>query len=105
EIISIRTDGSAPANITNNSATEWIGAWSPTGEEILFQSGRDEATYEVYRMAGNGSDVQRLTFNSDGDYVTDWRSSPIQPKVPFDFDGDGKTDVSIFRPAGGEWWY
>jgi uncharacterized delta-60 repeat protein len=27
------------------------------------------------------------------------------PKAPFDFDGDGKTDVSIFRPPVGEWWY
>ncbi|MGI8883860.1 MAG: reprolysin-like metallopeptidase, partial [Pyrinomonadaceae bacterium] len=26
-------------------------------------------------------------------------------KSPFDFDGDGKTDLSIFRPAPGEWWY
>jgi hypothetical protein len=26
-------------------------------------------------------------------------------KTPFDFDGDGKTDLSIFRPAPGEWWY
>ena len=24
--------------------------------------------------------------------------------TPFDFDGDSKTDVSIFRPAPGEWW-
>jgi hypothetical protein len=26
-------------------------------------------------------------------------------KTPFDFDGDRKTDISIFRPAPGEWWY
>ncbi len=26
-------------------------------------------------------------------------------KTPFDFDGDRKTDISIFRPASGEWWY
>jgi uncharacterized delta-60 repeat protein len=25
--------------------------------------------------------------------------------APFDFDGDGKSDLSVFRPAGGEWWY
>lgn len=25
-------------------------------------------------------------------------------RSPFDFDGDGKTDVSIFRPTVGEWW-
>lgn len=25
-------------------------------------------------------------------------------RTPYDFDGDGKADVGIFRPNGGEWW-
>ncbi len=25
-------------------------------------------------------------------------------ETPFDFDSDGRTDISIFRPASGEWW-
>ena len=31
---------------------------------------------------------------------------PLAPVVaPYDFDGDHKTDLSIFRPGPGEWWY
>ena len=25
-------------------------------------------------------------------------------QAPFDFDGDNKTDISVFRPSSGEWW-
>ncbi len=27
------------------------------------------------------------------------------PRTAFDFDGDGRADISIYRPAAGEWWY
>lgn len=50
--------------------------------------------------AENGFSVSRLfQFTIFGDAVVD-RSTP------FDFDGDGKTDIGIFRPAGSasEWW-
>lgn len=33
------------------------------------------------------------------------RSSASLVRAPYDFDGDRKTDVSIFRPSLGEWWY
>ncbi|MEZ5307644.1 MAG: M20/M25/M40 family metallo-hydrolase [Pyrinomonadaceae bacterium] len=33
-------------------------------------------------------------------------SVPLAPTgAKFDFDGDSKSDVSIFRPSAGEWWY
>lgn len=34
-----------------------------------------------------------------------YMSDSANPQKPFDFDGDGKTDVSIFRPSSSEWWY
>jgi hypothetical protein len=49
--------------------------------------------------------------NSDGspggDYIyTTSKTVMSRGAVPkFDFDGDGRTDVSIFRPSVGEWWY
>jgi len=49
-----------------------------------------------YRFRVGQQDVMVLRFLGEG--IGGIRS-------PFDFDGDGKTDLSIFRPSGGEWWY
>ena len=34
-----------------------------------------------------------------------WAIPAENRKSPYDFDGDGKTDVGIFRPGDGSWWY
>jgi len=34
-----------------------------------------------------------------------WGGESAGLEAPFDFDGDGKTDVAIFRPSNGQWWY
>ena len=47
---------------------------------------------------GNGSDIGAF----------ERQPSDVVPETLFDMDGDGKTDVSVFRPLGGsgsEWWY
>jgi cytochrome c peroxidase len=55
--------------------------------------------YVVDPAAANGFSVSPLfQFTIFGD------AAPTN-NAPFDFDGDGKTDIGIFRPDVGEWWY
>ncbi|MEP7148286.1 MAG: cytochrome c peroxidase [Acidobacteriota bacterium] len=78
--------GSANLSIPNNPALvgqTFFGRW-----------------YVTDATAANGFAVSRLfQFTIFGDAV-------VQHATPFDFDGDGKTDIGIFRPVGAasEWW-
>ena len=46
----------------------------------------------------------RIATHGKGMYEISLAAAPTV-RSPFDFDGDNKTDISIFRPAPGEWWY
>jgi uncharacterized delta-60 repeat protein len=76
----------------------------------------------VFDMGGAGNDLMNgMTLDAAGRIVIAGETSPslsnpnisiariltaaAPRRAPFDFDGDGRTDLSIFRPAGGEWWY
>jgi uncharacterized delta-60 repeat protein len=52
-----------------------------------------------YRFTQNNASTGDFALaRYEGDLVV------FQSKSPFDFDGDGKTDIGIFRPNVGEWW-
>ncbi len=39
-----------------------------------------------------------------GDTLPDWQPILAPRRVPFDFDGDGRSDISVFRPADRIWY-
>ncbi len=105
----INASWNAPAG---RPVDDWIG---------LFRIGTLNSAYVSKQYTG-GLTSGNLTFvlpNQPGVYefrylINDGfssvaASSPInvssQVRSPFDFDGDRKTDISIFRPPVGEWWY
>ncbi|MFA6167414.1 MAG: hypothetical protein WC700_12425 [Gemmatimonadaceae bacterium] len=96
EIYIVDADGSNPRNISNRAnVLEYSPAWSPDGQRIVFQSNRHDLTpnacceTSLYVMNADGSNVQRLTTNTDDAYP---RWSP-----------DGKTITFASSRNGGAW--
>lgn len=75
-----------PAGIAAGTpVTITVGATALNGNGIL---GNADSTDQHFALVGYNFSEQSPTVKS-----------------PVDFDGDGKTDISIFRPSAGEWWY
>jgi hypothetical protein len=89
------------------------------GNLIIVQSNRESASWKqpiFYNLGTATRSLVAADFNNDGKpdlgYLGDNARGVIYNTTSrstfnsiFDFDGDRKTDISIFRPSAGEWWY
>ena len=105
EIYLMNADGSKPLRLTNSPGRDWSPTWSPDGKRLAFSSDRNGVD-NIYAMNADGSDVVQITNNAFRSFNPHWRSANARRNIPFDFDGDGKTDIGVTRPNGGikEWW-
>lgn len=78
------------ASVFGSDGTAMNGAWS------LYID--DDAGGDFGTLAG-----WKLTFEAN-DFECNYGGPPTAG-ADYDFDGDGKTDIGIFRPSAGEWWY
>ena len=71
--------------------------WSPSGDRIAFTSDRD-GDYEIYVMNSDGTNLTKVTENSDDDSDPTW--SPDGQKVAFVSNRDGNDEIYIKSSDG-----
>jgi Tol biopolymer transport system component len=71
----------------------------PSNGQIVFVSDRD-GNDEIYVMDSHGSDVRRLTFNTESDWYPDW--SPDGNRIAFASFQTGSFDIFVMNKDGSE---
>ena len=94
--------------LTPGQPIEWVGGIVPPFEEKEIAAwGGGEATGATYTLVNTVGQAFAGQISSAGNYnlQSGFWTFDNNRRAPFDFDGDNKTDISIFRPSNGEWWY
>jgi hypothetical protein len=106
------TDGSgsfAQIPLTPGNAPDFVGGIAqPRVDAQVLSFGGGVSVNDNYTLVSTIGEPIAGKTSTGGSYDLEsgfWAIPAETRKSPFDFDGDGRTDVSIFRPSVGEWWY
>ena len=100
--------GSGSFSVTTSNACSWTATTTASWITITSGAGTGNGTVSftvaAYFSGGGRNGMifvngQSFTIEQDGEL------QPPPRRTLFDFDGDGKSDFSIYRPNVGEWWY
>lgn len=97
---------SAPGFVAANPSANYLADHGNSPNNV------NPRTFSFNVTAGTPFDIVVHEVNSGGGIGHDYQlevggiALNVTPRAePFDFDGDVRTDVSIFRPSVGQWWY
>jgi len=106
QIIRRRLDGTVTGSYTfpslQGGLAQFAPKWSPDGMKIVYSTVLGINLSQINLRNIDGSGLQQLTTvgnNAD----PSWQRVPSGP-ASFDFDGDGRSDISVFRLSDGVWY-
>ena len=99
-VLQVKIDGTTVQIFNEPSTAETAYTQRTIDASAFADGGVHQITFQYNRPAGGTSD------NFSIDDVSLILPAPVATnRAAFDFDGDGMTDLSIFRPVWGDWWY